>query len=76
MEPFKPSAITVMAVDNLPCELPRDASDGFGKHLLERVLSSLVIEDVDGLVERATICEEGLLKPRFNYLEDYSKGKS
>lgn len=75
VEPFKPSAITVMAVDNLPCELPRDASDGFGKHLLERVLTSLVMEDQDGLVERATIVKDGKLMPRFAYLQDYVSGK-
>jgi len=75
VEPFKPSAITVMAVDNLPCELPRDASDGFGKHLLERVLPSLVGEDQDGLIERATIVDKGELMPRFEYLHDYILGK-
>ena len=41
IEPFAKEAITVMAIDNLPCELPRDSSDGFGKHLIERVLPSL-----------------------------------
>ena len=54
-EPFSKEAITVMAIDNLPCELPRDASDGFGKHLLERVMPSLLGDDNDGVVERATI---------------------
>ncbi len=75
VEPFKPSAITVMAVDNLPCELPRDASDGFGKHLLERVLPALLKEDQDGLLERATIAQEGRLMPRFVYLQNYLDGK-
>lgn len=75
VEPFKPSAITVMAVDNLPCELPRDASDGFGKHLLERVLASLVKDDPDGLIERATITKDGSLMPRYEYLQDFLDGK-
>ncbi len=75
VEPFKPSAITVMAVDNLPCELPRDASDGFGKHLLERVLPALLAQDKDHLLERASITADGKLMPRFQYLQEYADGK-
>ena len=69
-EPFAPSTITVMAVDNLPCELPRDASDGFGKHLMERVIPFLINED-DGLIERATIAKDGKLTDRFIYLSEF-----
>jgi saccharopine dehydrogenase (NAD+, L-lysine-forming) len=68
---FNRSAITVMAIDNLPCELPRDASDGFGKHLIERVMSDLLGDDPTGLIERATILKEGKLMERFKYLSDY-----
>lgn len=75
VDPFSKEAITVMAIDNLPCELPRDASDGFGKHLIERVLPALVGEDSDGLIERATIVSDGKLLPRFEYLKDYLAGK-
>jgi alanine dehydrogenase len=73
---FDKSAITIMAIDNLPCELPRDASDGFGKHLIERVLPSLFVEDTGGLIERGTILKEGRLTERFSYLKDYAEGKS
>jgi saccharopine dehydrogenase (NAD+, L-lysine-forming) len=69
--PFAKGAITVMAIDNLPCELPRDASDGFGKHLFERVLPSLFGEDKDGVIERASIAKNGQLTERFSYLKDY-----
>jgi saccharopine dehydrogenase (NAD+, L-lysine-forming) len=72
-EPFNRDAITVMAIDNLPCELPRDASEGFGKHLFERVLPSLFQKDKDGLIDRATIVKEGKLPERYKYLEDYIK---
>ena len=65
------SFVSVMAVDNLPCELPRDASDGFGKHLFERVLPSLFGYDKDGLIERATIAKNGKVMERFAYLQDY-----
>jgi saccharopine dehydrogenase (NAD+, L-lysine forming) len=70
VDAFNREAITVMAIDNLPCELPRDASDGFGKHLIERVIPSLFGED-DGLINRATIAKEGKLTERFSYLKDY-----
>ena len=71
-EPFDNSTITVMAVDNLPCELPRDASEDFGKELIEKVLPSLLISDNDGIVERATIAKDGALGERFQYLSDYA----
>ena len=70
-EPFAASTITVMAVDNLPCELPRDASEGFGKHLMERVIPSLIYTDQDDLIVRATIAINGKLTEKFNYLSDY-----
>lgn len=70
--PFNKDTICVMAVDNLPCELPRDASDDFGKDLTERVLPFLISEDKDGVIERATICKNGKLTPGFEYLSDYA----
>ncbi|MFM8951353.1 MAG: NAD(P)-dependent oxidoreductase [Bacteroidota bacterium] len=71
-EPFKQSTITVMSIDNLPCELPRDASEGFGKNLIERVLPSMLDGDQSGLIDRATICKDGKLNGRFGYLSDYA----
>lgn len=70
--PFNKDTICIMAVDNLPCELPRDASDDFGKDLTERVLPYLVEEDVDKVLDRATICKDGKLTEPFNYLSDYA----
>lgn len=67
--------ITVMAVDNLPCELPRDASEDFGNALIERVLPTLLGEDPDNIIERATIAKEGKLTDEFSYLQDYVEGK-
>ncbi|REJ84877.1 MAG: alanine dehydrogenase [Bacteroidetes bacterium] len=71
-DPFGSNVITVMAIDNLPCELPRDASEGFGKHLIERVLPSLTGRENTELIERATIANNGALMPRFDYLKDYA----
>ena len=69
--PFSKDTITVMAVNNLPCELPRDSSEDFGKSLMERVLPSLLVEDKNGIIERATICKDGKLTPKYEYLKDY-----
>ena len=67
-----PGAITVMAVDNLPCELPNDASKGFGDTFLESVMPAFFDEDKDGILERAQITtSEGDLTPRFEYLQSY-----
>ena len=67
------SAITVMAVDNLPCELPKDASEDFGREFIDKVLPSL-IEDKESIIERATICRNGKLTCDYEYLRDYVNG--
>jgi saccharopine dehydrogenase (NAD+, L-lysine-forming) len=63
--------ITVMAVDNLPCELPRSASEEFGRDLIDRILPAVVGEDKEGVIERATVTRNGRLTSHFRYLEDY-----
>lgn len=65
-------AITVMAVDNLPCELPKDASEGFGEMFLKAVIPAFFNGDKDGILERAKITtRDGNLTERFSYLQDY-----
>lgn len=64
-------AITVMAVDNLPCELPKDASEGFGEMFLKHVIPAFFNNDQDKVLKRAKITCKGLLTERFNYLQDY-----
>ncbi|PQV48221.1 alanine dehydrogenase/PNT-like protein [Jejuia pallidilutea] len=68
------NAITVMAVDNLPCELPQDASEGFGEMFLKHVLPAFFNNDNDGVLQRAKITENGKLTERFSYLQDYVDG--
>ncbi len=63
--------ITVMSVDNLPCELPRDASEAFGRDLIERVFPFLVGEDKEGMIARATIADHGSLTAAYTYLQAY-----
>lgn len=66
-----PAAIMVMSVDNLPCELPNDASVGFGEMFLQHVIPAFFNHDADGVLHRATITKNGKLTPRFAYLQDY-----
>ncbi|MBC5993830.1 NAD(P)-dependent oxidoreductase [Pontibacter cellulosilyticus] len=66
--------ITIMAVDNLPCELPRNASREFGRHLIDHVFPHYFNGDKDGVLERATIAKGGKLTERYSYLQDYANG--
>ncbi|MCU0398298.1 MAG: NAD(P)-dependent oxidoreductase [Cyclobacteriaceae bacterium] len=66
-----PKYVTVMAVDNLPCELPRSASEEFGRDLIDKILPILFGKDTDGIIKRATIARDGHLTETYQYLEDY-----
>lgn len=67
--------ISVQAVDNLPCELPKDASLDFGRNLIDKVFPSLFGDDVDGVISRASITKNGKLTEKFSYLQDFADGK-
>lgn len=69
------NAIVVMAVDNLPCELPKDASEGFGEMFLTHVIPAFYNGDTNGVLARAKMTENGKLTPRYAYLQDYVDGK-
>ena len=68
--------ITVMAVDNLPCELPRSSSEEFGRDLIDKIIPALVIADKDGVIKRASVTRKGKLTETFEYLTDYVEGTS
>ena len=70
----RPTNITVMAVDNLPCELPRNASRDFGRDIIDEVFPHLLGGDPEGVIARATIAKEGKLMERYQYLADYVAG--
>jgi alanine dehydrogenase len=72
---FHPASVVVMAVDNLPCEIPKGASEGFGEQFMEHVIPAFFNGDKDGILERAKITEKGKLTSRFSYLQDYVDGK-
>ncbi|PKP43546.1 MAG: alanine dehydrogenase [Bacteroidetes bacterium HGW-Bacteroidetes-13] len=67
-----PQAIAVMAVDNLPCELPRDASEGFSKQFSEKIIPAFFDNDQNSILARAQMTQNGQLTPRFQYLSDYA----
>ena len=65
-----------MAVDNLPNELPKDASIGFSQSFVEYVIPSFFNGDKDGVLDRARMTQNGKLTERFSYLQEYIDGGS
>ena len=72
-EPYLPNSIDIMAVGNLPNELPRDASRYFGEQLIKYILEDLVTNG-SPIIEKATIVKKGKLTPHFEYLKEYAEG--
>jgi saccharopine dehydrogenase (NAD+, L-lysine-forming) len=70
-DPYAKDSITIMAVDNLPCEIPADASTGFGADLAQLIIPLFLAKDDERVLERATICQDGKLTRYFSYLQDY-----
>jgi alanine dehydrogenase len=70
-----PDAIACMTVDNLPNEIARDASEGFGNSFEKYIIPAFFNNDKDGILERAKMTENGQLTERFKYLQDYVDGK-
>ena len=71
---MKEEVVGVMAVDNLPCELPKDASVDFGQMFIDHVLEPLTGNDPHDIIWRASETKDGKLTPHFAYLEDYIAG--
>ena len=70
--PYMQNGIDIMAVGNLPNELPRDASRYFGEQLLKYVIPDL-LKGGNKIIDGATMLDKGKLTTKFSYLEDYSK---
>lgn len=68
--PYQSNSIDIMAVGNLPNELPRDASRYFGEQLIKYILDDLITEPTD-TIKRATIALRGKLTDQYKYLHDY-----
>ncbi|HTE29111.1 MAG TPA: NAD(P)-dependent oxidoreductase [Chryseolinea sp.] len=71
---YQPNSIDIMAVGNLPNELPRDASGYFGEQLIKYVLDDLV-KGGSPVIEKATMAREGKLTEEYSYLMEYAEGK-
>ncbi|HSZ85928.1 MAG TPA: hypothetical protein VK787_07840, partial [Puia sp.] len=69
--PYLPNSIDIMAVGNLPNELPRDASRYFGEQLIKYVLADL-INGNSPIIEKATMVKDGKLTEHFNYMKEYA----
>ncbi len=71
MQTFQPESIDIMAIDNLPNELPRDASEDFGNMIISRILPELQKMETSELISGATITNNGQLTEHYSYLNDY-----
>ena len=72
--PYLPGSIDLMAVGNLPNELPRDASRYFGEQLIKFILEDL-LGNGSAIIDRATIVKQGALTAEFEYMRDYAEGR-
>jgi alanine dehydrogenase len=70
-EPYIDGSVDIMAVGNLPNELPRDASRYFGEQLLKNILHDLV-SNGSRIIQRATMVKNGKLTEEFAYLKEYA----
>lgn len=69
--PYQTGTIDMMTIDNLPNELPRDASTAFGDQFIEHIFEELIHQKEGGVIERATVAEGGDLGKHFEYLRDF-----
>jgi alanine dehydrogenase len=70
-KPYLKNAVDVMAVSNLPNELPRDASRYFGEQIIKYILKDM-IGSGSAIIENATIVKKGKLTKPFAYMKDYA----
>ena len=70
-DPYLPGSIDIMAVGNLPNELPRDASKYFGEQLMKYILDDL-IAGKSKIIDQATIVKDGTITEEFSYMEEYA----
>ncbi len=71
VDPYGEDTIDVMAVTNLPTEMPKNASEEFGKLMLDHILPLLIDGDKADIIKRAKITAQGSLTEEFSYLQDF-----
>lgn len=74
VEPYGEDTIDIMAVTNLPTELPKNASEEFGSLLLEHIFPLIIHGDKSAILDRATIASNGKLTSNFSYLKNFVNG--
>jgi saccharopine dehydrogenase (NAD+, L-lysine-forming) len=72
-EPYLPDSVDVIAVGNLPNELPKDASGYFGEQLIKYILNDIRIGGTN-VINHATIVNEGRLTSTYEYMREYAEG--
>ena len=73
--PYLADTVDIMSIDNLPNELPRDASEMFGDALFEHIIPELLATENSEIIEKASIVKNGDLTEKYEYLRDYVNGK-
>lgn len=75
---FSRDGVVVMSIDNLPCQLPREATEYFGDCLMPHIHEFLKLDnnkhigeqkDVSGCISRAVITTKGGLAPAYKYID-------
>ncbi|MFN8243089.1 MAG: NAD(P)-dependent oxidoreductase [Ferruginibacter sp.] len=69
--PYLPGSIDIMAVGNLPNELPRDASRYFGEQLIKFVLDDIRLGGSE-TIQKATLLQKGKLTEEYVYMREYA----
>ena len=72
--PYLPNSVDIMAIGNLPNELPRDASRYFGEQLIKHILLDIITGE-SSIIERATIIKDGKLTEAYEYMQAYAEEK-
>lgn len=70
--PYLPDSVDMIAIGNLPNELPRDASSYFGEQLIKYILDDLKVQN-SNVIRNATIVKDGKLTPSFYYMKEYAE---
>lgn len=73
---FHPLAIGVMSINNLPTELAKDASDGFGQMLLDTIVPALIEGNNSGFLSTGRVTDKGKLTAKYAYLQDFVDASS
>jgi len=75
-KPHQVDIVDMMTIDNLPNELPRDASKSFGEQFIKNVLGEYQDRENSTMLERASVSKKGDLGSHFEYLRGYLNGES